>query len=237
MSPHTASTPAETDAPTHPLQPWTGRYAVSAGLFEIRPRYLPRDTQPILDDDLDCVIGYQRTFAHRSHLYDLNGAMCATWETPGKPQPADKRDPVLVVGGLWKPGVRGLTAIGLTGTGANLAGDALTQLRARFASLADVPLLYREAALACMDDPQRFAPVHILRLAMRHGDLAAPPPGLPRAVRYQSRMLIRRQPYMLDLVTLNANTTIVQFEYWRYADTLPVAGAEVAARAVSASTA
>lgn len=51
-------------------------------------------------------------------------------------------------------------------------------------------------------------------------------------------MLIRRQPFMLDLVTLNGNTTIVDFEYWRYVDRLPAdAAVPAAGRAVNASTA
>ncbi|WP_066735830.1 hypothetical protein [Cupriavidus sp. D384] len=205
------------------LKTWTGHYAVSAGLFEVRPRYLPRDARPILDEDLDCIIGYHRRFGLRSHLYDLNGDMFAVSEDLSSLPPPEKRDPLVVVGGLWRANVRGLTAVGLTGTGAALAPATLAQLRTRFARLAQSSLLYRGAALARMDDPQRFVPVHILRLAMRHGEATAAPPALTRASRYLTCMLIRRQPFMLDLVTMNGNTTIVDFEYWRYVDALPAA--------------
>lgn len=203
------------------LRTWTGRYAVSAGLFEIRPRYLPRDARPILDEDLDCIIGYQRRFGLRSHLYDLNGAMFSVAEDFSPQPPPDKRDPLLVVGGLWRENVRGPTALGLTGTGAAVAPAMLAQLRTRFANLGKSSLLYRDAAMTRMEDPQRFVPVHILRLAMRYGERIAPPSILKRAARYQVRMLIRRLPFILDVVTTHANTTIVDFEYWRYADTLP----------------
>ncbi|KAI3589790.1 hypothetical protein D9X30_5373 [Cupriavidus sp. U2] len=221
LTPANAETGAETDAAA--LKTWTGRYAVSAGLFEVRPRYLPRDARPILDDDLDCIIGYHRRFGLRSHLYDLNGDMFSVAEDLSNLPPPEKRDPLMVVGGLWRANVRGVTAVGLTGTGATLATATLAQLRTRFARLAQSSLLYRGAALARMDDPQRFVPVHILRLAMRHGESVTPPPGLTRASRYLASMLIRRQPFMLDVVTANGNTTIVDFEYWRYADALPAA--------------
>ena len=216
-----------TGADTARLQTWTGRYAVSPGLFEIRPRCLPRDVQPILDESLDCIIGYHRRFGIRSHLFDLNGDMFAVREDLTSLQPLEKRDPVLVSGKLWNEQVRGITTLGLMGTGVTLAPAALAQLRARFAGLAQSSLLYREAALVRMDDAQRFVPVHILRLAMRHGDRIAPPPGLVRGTRYLARMLIRRQPFILDLVTANTNTTIVQFEYWRYADILPASRSRV----------
>lgn len=220
-----ASVGAETAADADPavLRTWTGRYAVPPGVFEIRPRYLPRDARPILDEDLDCIVGYQRRFGLCSHLYDLNGEMFSVAEDLSAMPPPEKRDPLVVVGGLWRANVRGLTTVGLTGTGAALPSNTLRQLRTRFARLAQSSLLYRDAALARMDDPQRFVPVHILRLAMRHGDPVKPPQTLPRGARYLTCMLIRRQPFMLDLVTMNGDTTIVDFEYWRYADALPAA--------------
>ncbi|WP_257993422.1 hypothetical protein [Cupriavidus pauculus] len=181
LSPASADGFAETHAAA--LKTWTGHYAVSAGLFEIRPPYLPRDARPVLDEDLDCIIGYHRRFGLRSHLYDLNGDMFSVSEDLSSLPPPEKRDPLMVVGGLWRANVRGLTGVGLTGTGATMPAATLAQLRTRFAHLAQSSLLYRDAALTRMDDPQRFVPVHILRLAMRHGETVSPPPGLPRASR------------------------------------------------------
>lgn len=206
-----------------PLKPWTGRHAVSAGLFEIRPRFLPADVRPVLDDDLDCIIGYYRRFGARAHLFDLDANACWVWEETQPLPPPEKRDPVLVVGGLWVENARGVTALGLTGTGAPLSAPVIASLRSRFAALARSPLLYSEAALARMEDPQRFLPVHILRLAMSHGERAAPPLAQPDARRYLARMLVRRQPFMVNLVTAHEDTTILDFEYWRYADTMPAA--------------
>lgn len=202
---------------------WTGHYAASAGLFEIRPPRLPRDTRPVFDEDLDCIIGYQRSFNERHHLYDLSGDMVAIWEGMKDPLPPEKRDPLLVVGGLWAAHVRGMTALALPGTGSAMASGTLALLRKRFSGLSPAPLLFTAAAHATMDDTKRFVPVHILRLAMRHGDPITPPPDIPGAARYLARMLIRRRPCMLDVVTTHANATVVQFEYWAYADTLPVA--------------
>jgi len=200
---------------------WTGRYAVSAGLFEIRPARIPSDVTPVFDDDLDCIIGYQRSFARRCHLFDLNGEMLSVWEDTRELPPPEKRDSLMVVGGLWKANVRGMTALGLYGSGLALAPTTLARLRNRFARLARAPLLFAEAAHARMSDAQRFAPVHILRLAMRHGEQHDPPPGLNGVSHYLARLQIRRLPFMLDLVTADKDTTIVRFEYWRYADALP----------------
>ncbi|WP_454764356.1 hypothetical protein [Cupriavidus campinensis] len=202
---------------------WTGHYAAPAALFEIRPPRIPRDVRPVFDEDLDCIIGYQRGFGERYHLYDLNGDMMAIWEGMKDSLPAGKRDPLLVVGGLWAANVRGITALALPGTGSAMAATTLALLRKRFSGLSPAPLLFTAAGHANMDDPKRFVPVHILRLAMRHGERIKPPPDLPGAARYLARMTIRRRPYMLDVVTANANATIVQFEYWAYADTLPAA--------------
>jgi len=217
--------PPANDAPdltAGAARPWTGRYAVSAGLFEIRPTRMPCDVKPVFDDDLDCIIGYQRSFARRCHLFDLNGEMLSIWEDTTELAPPEKRDSVMVVGGLWKANVRGMTALGLYGSGMELAPTALAKLRNRFARLARTPLLYSEAAHASMNDAQRFVPVHILRLAMRHGEQHDPPPGPKGVSRYMARMLIRRLPFMLDLITADKDTMIVRFEHWRYADTLPV---------------
>lgn len=204
-------------------KPWTGRYPVSSGLFEVRPARMPRDVLPVFDDDLDCIVGYQRAFADRCHLFDLNGDMLGVWEAMTALPPPAERGSLMVVGGLWKANVRGMTALGLNGSGMALAPAMLAQLRSRFAALADTPLLYAEAAHARMSDPQRFVPVHILRLAMRHGERIAPPEGLKGVARYMIGLRIRQLPFMLDLVTAHAGATIVAFNYWRYADTSPVA--------------
>ncbi len=228
MSLELSPTYAESEATADAARIWTGRHATSAALFEIRSPYLPRDVQPILDEDHDCIVGYYRRFANRSHVFDLNANMVAVWQDRKKWPPPAKRDPVLVVGGDWGEGVHGATPISLTGAGLALTPTVLAHLRKVFGVLAQPTLLYREAALARMVDAHRYVPCHVLRLAIRYGEPSEPPYGLPRAARYLSRMLIRRQPYLLDLVTMNVNTTIVQFDYWRYADNLPATGAAVA---------
>jgi len=176
---------------------------------------------PVFDDDLDCIIGYQRSFARRCHLFDLNGEMLGVWEDTRELPPPEKRDSLLVVGGLWKANVRGMTALGLYGSGMALAPTTLARLRNRFARLAQAPLLFAEAAHGSMSDAQRFAPVHILRLAMRHGEQHSPPPGQSGVSRYLARLFVRRLSFTLELITADKDTTVVRFDYWRYADALP----------------
>ncbi|MGO4305946.1 hypothetical protein [Cupriavidus sp. RAF12] len=126
------------------IRPWTGHHAGSASLFEVRPPHIPCDVRPVFDEDLDCIIGYHRVFRERCYLYDLTGDMAAIWEGMKDLPPPAQHDTLLVAGGLWAANVRGMTALGIAGSGVALAPTTLAQLRKRFAGLTQVPLHFTE---------------------------------------------------------------------------------------------
>ncbi|CAG2151382.1 hypothetical protein [Cupriavidus plantarum] len=205
------------DAACAQARAWTGPYPAPAGIFEVRPRRLPCDALPVYDDELGCVVGYLRTHARRGQLMNLDGDVIAVWACNAFLPEPDLRDDVLVVGGLWTPRVRGMTPLGIAGSGAPVMPNAVSMLRQHFMALAQEPLFYTEAALARMQELAHFVPVHILRLALRHGDRLAPPAGLAGVARYSSLMWLRRVPHVLDVATSADGLTILRFEYWHYA--------------------
>jgi len=205
------------DAACAQALPWTGRYPAAAGIFEVRPRRLPCDALPVYDDELGCVIGYLRAHARRGQLMNLDGDVIAVWACHAFLPEPDMRDAVLVVGGLWTSRVRGMTPLDVIGSGAPVPPDAVGTLRQHFMALSQEPLFYTEPALARMQDRVHFVPVHILRLALRHGERLPPPAGLAGVARYSSLMWLRQVPHVLDVVTSADGLTVLRFEYWHYA--------------------
>ncbi|WP_244222712.1 hypothetical protein [Cupriavidus lacunae] len=128
---------------------------------------VPRDARPVYEEDMDCIIGYHRSFASVASTYDLAGqvvALDACLDDGGA-----ARAPLLVAGTLWQPRVRGMTRSGAEGEGLGAPAATLARLRGRFIALARQPLYFTLAALADMHEPIRFVPLHILRLAIRCG--------------------------------------------------------------------
>ncbi|AEI77704.1 hypothetical protein CNE_1c23800 [Cupriavidus necator N-1] len=131
---------------TEPALPWTGRNPISAGWFEMRPARVPRDARPLYDEDMDCIIGYHRSFASVASTYDLAGAVvaldaCVDADGAG-------RAPLLVAGTLWQARVRGMTRSGAEGEGLAAPATTLARLHGRFIALARQPLHFTLAALA-----------------------------------------------------------------------------------------
>lgn len=70
---------------------WDGRPPVSPGWFEMRPSGLTRDTRPVYDEDLDCVVGYYRSFGHRGYVYDLLGEIVSITYLARPDRPRESR--------------------------------------------------------------------------------------------------------------------------------------------------
>ncbi|WP_342052099.1 MULTISPECIES: hypothetical protein [unclassified Cupriavidus] len=196
---------------------WAGRYPASAGPFEVRPPRLPRDALPVYDDELGCMVGYLRAHARRVQLMNLDGDVIAVWACNAFLPEPDIADTVLVTGGLWTPRVRGMTPLGTIGSGAPVGPDAVGALRRHFMAMAQEPLFFTEPAIARMQDRAHFVPVHILRLALRHGERLPPPAGLTGVARFSSLMWLRQVPHVLDVMTSADGLTVLRFEYWHYA--------------------
>jgi len=213
--------PATTEsgpAPDLPPQPatcslrWDGHAPVSPGWFEMRPAGLPRDTRPLYDEDLDCVLGYQRSFGGRSYVYDLLGEI-ACIEERDAPDTVPPDTPFVVVGSLWSPGVRSLTRTGFEGIGTDIDGNAIAALRQRFYGLSRLTLRFAPAALADMHDPERFVPIHMLRMAFRLGE-RSPCRSRSRGIyHYRTPMTRRWLPQLLQVSIREEDCTILAIQF------------------------
>jgi hypothetical protein len=197
--------------------PWTGRNPVSPGWFEMRSVRVPRDARPVYDEDMDCVIGYYRRFASVACTYDLTGGVVALDACPD--EDGAGRTPLLVAGTLWQPRVRGVTRIGAEGEGLAASATTLARLRGRFIALSRQPLHFTPAALADMCEPDRFVPLHILRLAVRCGSrLDAGGAAAADAARFMAPIMRRGVPTALELTLRPRDHTVLGVRTW------PVAG-------------
>lgn len=148
---------------------WSGTYPGSPGRFQLRVQRLPRDAVPVYDDDIDCVIGYQRIFGRVAYAFDLLGHTARLWSLQDDDAAVCAGEARLTVGELWQPGVRAMTRAGQWGCGALIGKDARATLRRRFAELSNASLLLAPAALQRMTSVEQFIPIHILRLAILTG--------------------------------------------------------------------
>lgn len=148
---------------------WSGTYPGSPGRFQIRPSALPRDALSVYDDDIDCVIGYQRVFRRVVYAFDLLGQCAKLWTLQEEETTQCVGETQLAVGELWQPGVRAMTRSGHWACGAMLGQDSRAALRRRFAELANASLSLAGPALKKMADADQFVPIHILRLAILTG--------------------------------------------------------------------
>ena len=148
---------------------WSGKYPGSPSRFQLRHPSVPRDAIPVCDDDIDCIVGYQRVFGRVAYAFDLLGQTAKIWRLNDDETLFDSKESRLVMGELWQPGVRARTRAGQWGYGALLGKDARAALRRRFTELGSAPLLLAPRALDQMEQPESFVPLHILRLGMLIG--------------------------------------------------------------------
>lgn len=157
---------------------WSGKYPGSPSRFQLRHPRLPRDAVAVCDDDIDCIVGYQRVFGQIAYALDLQGQAARIWRLRGDEVFAGAGESRLVMGELWQPGVRARTRAGQWGYGALLEKDARAALRRRFAELGGTPLLLAPVAFERMEQPETFVPLHILRLAILTGQRTIRSEGL-----------------------------------------------------------
>ncbi len=108
-----------------------------------------------------------------------------------------------------------MTRAGFHAEGAALGARACGALRERFIGLSRLPLHFSAAALADMQQAERFVPLHILRLAMRCG-CCEPAVGKEDAatVRYTVGITRKRVPALLELTVRWVERTIVRIRQW-----------------------
>ena len=201
-------------AATQPAFAWTGRYPISPGWFEIRPVRIPRDARPVYDEDFDCITGYHRCFGRTALTYDLLGGFVAIDEV-GEAGLLQAAAPYLAIGALWQPGATGMTRAGFHAEGAALGARTGASLRQRVIELSRLPLHFSLAALADMQQAERFVPLHILRLAMRCGCCEpSTDDDDTAAVRYTAGITRKQMPALLELAVWVADRAILRIRQW-----------------------
>ncbi|VWB83764.1 hypothetical protein [Burkholderia lata] len=194
---------------------WRGRAPVSSALFEIRPSNLPIHAEPLFDSQLDAIIGYRTETGGVAYISDLDGTCISVTEKPLEAPLIDPIDAIFVVGAVWRSGARAMAKIGGYGTHAIIGRSALSGLRTRFAASSSRQLRFAAIPLAHMQEPWRFVPVHILRLAIRHGKRMPDPKGHRGIFQYTAPMTHRGVHYQLEVVVRESDYTVLHFVYKR----------------------
>ncbi|NML29806.1 hypothetical protein [Paraburkholderia antibiotica] len=189
----------------------------AAGLFDVRPPGVPFNAKPIYDADLDCIIGYQQEVAGVSRIYGLDGHVSVS-EKPLESPLFDPLDVLFMVGGFWRAGLRGLTEWGIKGIGSQIGRATLYGLRARYYALVQRPVRFSAKALEHMMDPDRFVPLHILRLAVKYGSRIPDPRNRPGLYMYEiamSRLGAYQvgKKYVLEVLVNEKDYIIYHFKY------------------------
>jgi hypothetical protein len=182
------------------------------GLFDIRPPSVPFDAKPIYDADLDCIIGYQREFGGVSRVYSLDGTISVS-EKPLESPLIDPLDVLFIVGGIWREGLRGLTEWGMKGVGSSMGRATLFGLRARYYALMQRPLQFATKPLVHMQNPGRYVPVHVLRLAIKYGKRTPDPQGTKGLFMYTYPMMRNGRSYVLEILVRERDYTILHFVF------------------------
>jgi hypothetical protein len=202
------------------------------GQFWILPPGVPRDSEPLFDDDdTQVVVGF-RSGGSVTWTYDLEGQVISVDE-PGLETPLI--DPIdILAGGIvgWGRGLIGgavrsevrsvaggagrgaVMGAGLRAASRTLARRALTAIRGVYRAIRfRGPLNFSATTAAHMADVARRVPHHILKLAIRFGARAADPQGVAGAFRYVIPMIRNGRQYTLEVVLREADQTILHFLY------------------------
>ncbi|WP_080432162.1 hypothetical protein [Burkholderia ubonensis] len=194
---------------------WHGRSPISSALFEIRPSNLSIQAEPLFDSGLDAIIGYRTESGGVTYVYDLDGECVSVTERPLETPLIDPVDAIFLIGSVWRSGARVMARIGGYGAHAIISRSVLSGLRTRFAASSSKQLRFAATPLAHMQEPWRFVPVHILRLAIRHGKRIPDPKGHQGIFQYTAPMTHRGVRYQLDVVVRESDYTVLHFVYKR----------------------
>lgn len=156
--------------------------------------------------------GYQKEVAGVFSIYTLDGDVSVS-ERSLEPPLIDPLDMLLMVGGVWRAGLRGLTEWGIRGVGVPLGRATLLGLRTRYYALMQRPLHFTAAPLEHMANPYRYVPVHILRLAIKYGKRTVDPRGYAGLFMYRCPMTHEGKTYMLEVLVRENDYTILHFMY------------------------
>lgn len=106
-----------------------------------------------------------------------------------------------------------LTRTGYEGIGIELDMNSFTTLRDRLHVLSRLTLRFAPEALAAMHDPDRFVPLHMLRLAIRLGVRSPCASGVPGVCHYRAPMTRRWVPLWVHLSIQEDDSTLLRLGF------------------------
>jgi hypothetical protein len=209
---------------TEPATTWNGRTNEPAAAFVVRPPGLPASAVPLYDDEERAVIGYRWESVRGVYrIYDLNGEMVGMTEDGLETPLLDPIDLIFLAGGLVRAlgrasagvAARATVVGGMRALIRTLGAPLIATLRASLRQLVAGEIKFTATTAAHMAEKGRYVPVHILRLAIRHGTRVADTRGAAGAFQYTTQMFKNGVPYTLKVVLREADNTILHFHYFR----------------------
>ena len=203
--------------------PWNGVVPEPDGVYVVRPPGVPANAAPLYDDESQAVVGFRSGSQGVYRFYDLEGTMIGMYEEPLETPLFDPIDLIFVFGGLFRTlarvGSRTMTRVaivgGIRGVVTNLSASVAVALRATLRRILAGELKFTATTSARMATKGRYVPVHILKLAIRHGNRALDPQGVVGAFEYTIPMIRNNVQYTLKVVLREADNTILHFHYFR----------------------
>lgn len=195
--------------------------------FEVRPRTLPHNAQPVLDETSGMCIGYSVAQAPGLwQIYDTQGHFLRLEEAPLETPLIDPTDIALIAFGVFRifRAGRALFEAGTrTAITAKLSQTTIMFLRARLKSgLSARNLKMTDTVAKRMAIPGRYVPFHIQEKAIRYGRRMPDPENGAGMFRYEIEMykLNRKKDtteykkYILEVVVRESDWTITHFKYF-----------------------
>ncbi|MGC1058615.1 hypothetical protein WKH49_17965 [Pantoea agglomerans] len=216
------------NAITDPGRYYTFQSPLSGNVFfELRPRVLPRNAQPVLDESSGMCIGYSVAQAPGLwQIYDVQGHFVRLEEAPLETPLIDPTDIALLAFGvfqIFRAGRALLEAGTRAAISARLSQATIMFLRARLKTgLSACNLKMTETAARHMYEPGRYVPLHIQERAIRYGRRMADPRNGEGMYRYETEMyklhrkknITEYKKYTLEVVVRVSDWTITHFKYF-----------------------
>lgn len=197
--------------------------------FEIRPRFMPHDAQPIVDDETGMCIGYSVSQAPGLwQVYDSDGHFVALEESPLESPLLDPTDLILIAAGAFRIFLAGRAALQSSvkkGVTINLSHSITGLLRGKLKiGLSPRSLKMTDTVAQHMKNPSRYVPIQIQEKAIRYGRRMPDPMNEPGLFRYETKMyrLVEDKQkkgsyfykhYRLEVLVREKDWTIMHFQY------------------------
>lgn len=186
-------------------------YAATDDWYCIRPLTLPWNAVPIMDSDMNIVVGYVVALQGISRIYDIHGEMVGIEELPLEAPPIDPTELIFIVSGLLRAGLKWALRNGVRSLAIAIGTSLRSTLRARLFAVKSEPLKFTVATLGHMNKRGRFVPIQILGMAIKHGTKMADPQGALGATKYLATMVRNGKSYSLEVVLRESDRTVLHF--------------------------